>query len=158
MDALLYGKPMKLVDGGMQRRCYTYIDDATDAHMRIIENKDGLCKNQIINIGTNDNETTIKDLALRMQKIYKRHFMSVGQKLPELIVVSGEDFYGPGYDDCDRRLVDSSKIERLTGWKPKLNLDQMLYESIKYYVSRHTSSEPIHTNNIFAYNPRTFKT
>ena len=30
MNALLYGTPMKLVDGGMNYRAYTYIDDAVD--------------------------------------------------------------------------------------------------------------------------------
>ena len=37
MEALLFKKPLKLVDGGKNRRCFTYIDDAIDAIMAIIE-------------------------------------------------------------------------------------------------------------------------
>lgn len=55
---------MYLVNGGLQRRCYTYIKDATDAHLRIIENAGGLCDRQIFNVGVPTNETTIRDLAL----------------------------------------------------------------------------------------------
>jgi UDP-apiose/xylose synthase len=35
--------------------------------------------------------------------------------------ISGEEFYGPGYEDCDRRVPDISKLKRL-GWPPPLRL------------------------------------
>ena len=42
MNALLYGTSMKLVDGGMNYRAYTYIDDAVDCIARIVENRGGV--------------------------------------------------------------------------------------------------------------------
>jgi UDP-apiose/xylose synthase len=137
MDALLYNKPIYLVNGGFQRRCYTDIRDATDAHIRIIDNKRGLCNKQIFNIGVDWNETTIKNLAVQMRRLYEKHFMKKGQKLPKLIDISGEKFYGRGYDDCDRRLPDTKKLRKLTGWKPKHSLKSLLYYSMKYYVDRY---------------------
>ena len=38
---ILYGEPIQLVDGGKQRRCFTYIEDGIDALMTILENEDG---------------------------------------------------------------------------------------------------------------------
>lgn len=133
MDALLQGRPLKLVDGGLQRRCYTYIADATDAHVRIIENAEA-CHQQIFNVGTSRNETTIRDLALRMREIYRTHFLAEGEKLSEIVEVSGEEFYGEGYDDIDRRLLSNEKLIRLTGWQPKYDLDAMLLRIMRYYV------------------------
>ena len=36
---ILYGEPIKLVDGGTQRRSFTYISDGIDALMKILENR-----------------------------------------------------------------------------------------------------------------------
>lgn len=48
---LVEGSPIKLVDGGEQKRCFTDIHDGIEALFRIIENRDGKCDGQIINIG-----------------------------------------------------------------------------------------------------------
>ena len=136
MDALLNSTPLRLVDGGLQKRCYTYIKDATDAHVRIIKNVDNLCDKQIFNVGTNENETSIKGLAIRMRDIYQEHFSLENQKISEIESIDGDDFYGKGYDDVDRRLLDNSKICQRTGWQPKTDLNTMLYQIIKYYVEK----------------------
>ncbi|MEM9282217.1 MAG: bifunctional UDP-4-keto-pentose/UDP-xylose synthase [Verrucomicrobiota bacterium] len=135
MDALLTGNPLQLVNGGHQKRCYTFIGDATDAHVRIIENEES-CNQQIFNVGTNDNETSIRDLAFRMRDIYNEKFRSADEPQSEIAEVTGEDFYGKGYDDIDRRLLDNSKLVSLTGWSPQWNLDQMLTRIMTYYVQK----------------------
>jgi nucleoside-diphosphate-sugar epimerase len=136
MDALLQGTPLKLVNGGRQQRCYTYIKDATEAHVRIIANADNACDQQIFNVGTNDNETTIENLAVQMREIYREHFLQDGQPLSEIVTVDGDEFYGGGYDDIDRRLLDNSKVRELTGWKPETDLETMLYKIMVYYVEK----------------------
>ncbi|MRR08481.1 MAG: bifunctional UDP-4-keto-pentose/UDP-xylose synthase, partial [Deltaproteobacteria bacterium] len=40
ISSLFLGEPIRLVDGGMQKRCFTYIDDGIDCLVEIIENKD----------------------------------------------------------------------------------------------------------------------
>ena len=126
MNALLYGTPMKLVDGGMNYRAYTYIDDAVDCIVRIIENRGGVCDHEIFNIGTPENEVTIKDLAHKMYAIFDKHFRQPGDPYPEIISVSSEEFYGKGYEDCDRRIPDVSKARKLVGWKSRHDLDSVL--------------------------------
>jgi nucleoside-diphosphate-sugar epimerase len=124
---------MRLVNGGHQRRAYTYIDDAVDCILRIIENPEGVCDRQIFNIGSPANEVSIHDLACKMREIYQRRWWDGKQPLPELIQVSGEEFYGAGYDDSDRRLPDITKAMILLGWKPHYDLDETVERSMAYW-------------------------
>ncbi len=39
---LLQREPIKLVDGGYQKRCFTFVEDGIDCLMRIIENDGGV--------------------------------------------------------------------------------------------------------------------
>jgi nucleoside-diphosphate-sugar epimerase len=137
MDALLHGTPMKLVDGGKNRRTYTYIDDAIDCVVRIIDNPRGVCDGEIFNIGTPANEISICDLAQLMREIFETHFRHAGETLPEIVSVSSEEFYGRGYDDCDRRIPDISKARRLLGWEPKHDLRSALVKTMTYFVEQH---------------------
>ncbi len=71
---------------------------------------------QIFNIGTPENEVTIKELAHKMVEIFDKHFRQEGDPHPEIKDVSSEDFYGKGYEDCDRRIPDVSKARTLLDW------------------------------------------
>ena len=48
---LIQGEAIRLVDGGEQKRCFTYVDDGIDGLMRVIENKNDVCNGEIFNIG-----------------------------------------------------------------------------------------------------------
>lgn len=134
MDALLHGSPMKLVDGGAQRRCYTYIDDAVDCAVRIVENPGGVCDREIFNVGSPGNEISIRQLAEMMRDIYAERFRRPGVPLPEIVSVSGEDFYGQGYEDSDRRIPDITKARTLLGWEPRWGLREILEATMRYYA------------------------
>ena len=140
MDALLNGTQMKLVNGGANRRCYTYIDDAIDCTNLIVENRGGVCDRQIFNIGTPGNEISIRQMAGTMLNIYSQHYRNPAVGLPEIISVSGEEFYGEGYDDSDRRIPDISKARTLLGWEPKWTVDQILETTMRYYVEQFQAS------------------
>ena len=96
MDALLNGTQMKLVNGGVNRRCYTYIDDAVECSCRIVENPGGVCDRQIFNIGSPSNEVSIRQMAELMREIYAEKFRDPAVPLPEIVSVPGEEFYGAG--------------------------------------------------------------
>lgn len=134
MAALLNGTPMKLVDGGAQRRSYTDIDDAMDCIYRIVENPRNVCDRQIFNIGSSHNEVSIRELAELMRAIYREHFRKPGVPLSEIVEVSGLQFYGEGYEDCDRRIPDCSKARELLGWTPKTAIEELLFRTMLYYV------------------------
>ena len=48
---IVRGESIRLVDGGTQRRTFTYIDDGIAALMKIIENETGVASGKIYNIG-----------------------------------------------------------------------------------------------------------
>lgn len=132
MSALLYKRPIKLVDGGKNSRSYTYIKDAAEAIRLVIDNNKNLCYQEIINIGNPKNEVAIRDLAKLMIKIYKEETGET-RNVP-ILKVSSKEFYGPGYQDCDRRIPDIKKIRSL-GWQPKYDLETTIRLSMQYYLS-----------------------
>jgi len=137
MNALLYGTPMKLVDGGTNYRAYTYIDDAVDCIVRILDNPGGACDRQIFNIGTPENEVTIKYMAHRMREIFDKEFRQPGDPTPEIVDVTAEEFYGKGYEDCDRRIPNVDKARTLLGWRSEHDFDSVLFRTMKYFVDKH---------------------
>ncbi|MBM3810046.1 MAG: bifunctional UDP-4-keto-pentose/UDP-xylose synthase [Acidimicrobiia bacterium] len=137
MDALIHSQPLKLVNGGVNRRCYTYIEDAVECTYRIVENPGGACDRQIFNIGSPENEVSIRQLAELMREIYRRKYLKPGQALSEIEVVSGEEFYGEGYEDSDRRIPDITKARKLLGWEPKWKLGDLVEASMDYQMECH---------------------
>lgn len=134
MEALLIGTEMKLVNGGDHRRCYTYIDDAIECTNRIVENPGNVCDRQIFNVGSPYNEVSIRELAELMRSIYHEEFGIPQDRLPDLVPVSGEEFYGEGYEDSDRRIPDITKARSLLGWEPKFRLREMLKLTMEHYI------------------------
>ncbi len=51
LSNVMHRLPIKLVDGGEQKRSFTYIDDAIDCILRILENTDRVATRRIFNIG-----------------------------------------------------------------------------------------------------------
>ena len=136
MSALLYDHPMYLVDGGKNRRSFTHISDAVEAMVTLLENEDRYNR-EVVNIGTPGNETSMRDFAYLMRDVYAE--MSPTGDLPPVETVSSEEFYGNGYEDCERRIPN---VEKLTAaeWEPQYDLRETLEESISYYVDRYERS------------------
>lgn len=135
ISSLFLAEPIRLVDGGMQKRCFTYIDDGISCLMKIIENKDGKLDGQIFNIGNPKNEATVKELAVKLKKMFTgdprtKHF----KKHSEIIEVYSKDFYGEGYQDIDRRVPSIAKAKKFIGWEPRVSLDLALKKTLDYYL------------------------
>jgi len=135
ISSLLLAEPIRLVDGGMQRRCFTYIDDGIACLMKIIENRDGALNGEIFNIGNPENEATIKELATKLREMFVGHPSTKHyKKHSDIIEVCAKDFYGEGYQDIDRRVPSIGKAKKLIGWEPKVDLDTALRKTLEYYL------------------------
>lgn len=135
ISSLLLAEPIRLVDGGMQRRCFTYIDDGIACLMKIIENREDTLNGEIFNIGNPNNEATIKDLATKLKEMFVDHPSTKHyKKHSEIIEVFSKDFYGEGYQDIDRRVPSIEKAKKLIGWEPKVDLDTALRKTLEYYL------------------------
>lgn len=141
VDALLHGTPMKLVDGGRALRCYTYIDDAVEALGRIILDERGVTSRQVFNIGNPDNEISVEGLAHLMRDIYRDTFWDGITPLPDIVSVHRDDFFGKGYEDCDRRVPDITKAQTLLGWEPRWALHNLVDATMRWFVEDYRSAQ-----------------
>jgi len=130
---IVYGRNLELVDGGEQRRCFTYIDDGISALMKIIENKDGIATGKIYNIGNPDEDHSIGVLAVKMLETAKK--FTAYPKAHEINIVgkSSDDFYGKGYQDVQSRVPKITNTQEELGWNPTVTLDEALYKIFEFY-------------------------
>jgi nucleoside-diphosphate-sugar epimerase len=132
---LMRGEAISLVDGGSQKRAFTWVDDGIDGLMRIIENPGGVCDGQIFNLGNPANECSVKELAERMARIYEsRRRGRPDFVAPRIEVVGADAYYGKGYQDILTRKPSIEKARRLLGWEPSTALDVALERTFDAFV------------------------
>lgn len=137
---LLLKRPLKLVDGGLQKRCFTYVDDGIAALLKILENKDNLCKNEIINIGNPRNECSVKELALLLKKIFMSHpDHQQDSEYSEIVEVTAATYYGQGYQDIYCRKPSIAKAEKLLGWRPEIGMDEALERTLYSFLEENSA-------------------
>jgi len=128
------GESIKLVDGGQQRRSFTFVSDGIDALVRIIKNEGGKATGNIYNIGNPANDLSIRELAELMLKIAKEHpeYKELAAKV-ELIDTSANDYYGSGYQDVKTRVPWINNTMEDLGWKPEVSVDDALRKIFDAY-------------------------
>jgi nucleoside-diphosphate-sugar epimerase len=124
---IVRGEPIKLVDGGTQKRTFTYIDDGIAALMKIIDNRNGVATGRIYNIGNPANDYSVRDLA--------RMMLTLAAEYPEyrdtaaavtLVETSAADYYGSGYQDVQSRVPKIDNTRADLDWTPKVGMDEAL--------------------------------
>jgi UDP-apiose/xylose synthase len=139
MTALMNREPMKLVDGGDRRRTIISIHDAIRAILLILE-KPRRSRNQVFNIGNRANEITIRELAELMRSTYAEITGDPSFNQHPIETITGEQFYGRGYEDCDRRMPRINKAADLLGWSPRISLKDTLLETMTFYHHHYAKS------------------
>jgi len=136
---ILYGEPIKLVDGGKQRRCFTFISDGIDALMKILENKDNVADGQIFNIGNPKNDLSVKDLAEKLVAAVGKYpgYEELAAKT-RIVNVNSDAYYGIGYQDIMTRTPSVRRAKERLGWAPQVSLDEALRLTLNFYLkNRH---------------------
>ena len=132
---IYYGKDLQLVDGGKQKRCFIYIDDAIEALLKIIENKDGCTDNKIINIGSPKNNASIAEIAYKIVELAKNCPKYKGNaKKIKIVNTPAKTYYGSGYQDMNLRVPSIKRAQHILGWQPKTGLDAALKKTVDYYL------------------------
>ncbi len=133
-----YGLPLKLVDGGKQRRSFIYVDDAIEALTKIIENKGNCAQNSIFNIGNPDNDYSMRETAAMVIKsIQKYPYTLQTPHMPSIEDISSEQYFGTGYDDTQLRVPSITRAKQQLDWSPKVMLQDALDKTVEYYA-QHT--------------------
>ncbi|WP_426767243.1 bifunctional UDP-4-amino-4-deoxy-L-arabinose formyltransferase/UDP-glucuronic acid oxidase ArnA [Erwinia aphidicola] len=132
---LVEGSPIKLIDGGRQKRCFTDISDGIEALFRIIENRDNNCDGQIVNIGNPDNEASIKELAECLLASFERH--PLRDRFPPFAgfrEVESSSYYGKGYQDVEHRKPSVRNAKRLLGWVPTVEMNTTIDNTLDFFL------------------------
>lgn len=133
---IIHGQNIQLVNGGHQRRSFTYIDDGIDALMKIIENKNGCAEGQIFNIGNPKNDLSVRELAhalLQMAKTYPKYAEKTQHC--QIIDVNSNEYYGKGYQDVSARVPSIKNAQTLLNWEPKTDFNTALRKTLDYYFA-----------------------
>jgi UDP-4-amino-4-deoxy-L-arabinose formyltransferase/UDP-glucuronic acid dehydrogenase (UDP-4-keto-hexauronic acid decarboxylating) len=140
---LLARQPIRLVDGGHQKRCFTHIDDGIECLLEIMRNEGGRCSGQIFNIGNPANECSMKQLAHRLKTLFRNHPDHCDDaEYSSIERVSSADYYGSGYQDMTARKPDVSKARDLLGWEPRIDLDEALSRTLYAYLLEQSAPPP----------------
>jgi UDP-4-amino-4-deoxy-L-arabinose formyltransferase/UDP-glucuronic acid dehydrogenase (UDP-4-keto-hexauronic acid decarboxylating) len=133
---LVEGTPIRLVDGGRQKRCFTDVKDGIECLFRIIENKNDSCNGQIFNIGNPDNEYSMEELAgILIQKFAAHPLRSYFPPDGGVQHVEARTYYGSGYQDVQHRRPSIKQARRILGWVPEVPFEQSVSETLDFFLN-----------------------
>ena len=124
---IVRGENIQLVDGGTQKRAFTYIDDGIDALIKIIANKGKVATGQIYNIGNPKNNYSVKSLAEMMLALAVQYpeYRGNARKV-KLMKTTATKYYGKGYQDVQNRVPKITNTCKDLSWKPRVDMAQAL--------------------------------
>ena len=122
------GSPIIVLGDGQQRRCFCHVDDCVEALCSLMLDNDTLFKKavgQIFNIGNPNLETSILDLALKIQREFfpgcQIEFKSYA-----------EEYQAGMFEDMNQRIPSVEKIYKASKWKPIRSLDDILKDESEW--------------------------
>ena len=118
--AALSNAPLDVYGTGEQTRCFLDVEDAVEAMTRLM--REPAAAGQVFNLGSTE-EISIAALAKRV--------ISLLHSKSEIRFIPYTQAYKPGFEDMQRRKPVIEKISRMTGWSPKISLDQMILRMAK---------------------------
>lgn len=121
----LAGRPITVYGDGKQTRCFGYVGDVVGALIKLMDTNKSV--GQVFNIGSTE-EISIRDLAEKVKQL--THSDS------EVVFVPYDEAYEEGFEDMPRRVPDTSKINELVGFKPRMTLDGILETVINFHRGR----------------------
>ena len=115
VSAALKNKPLSVYGSGDQIRCFCHVTDAVKGLLLVIDSDKAV--GQVFNVGNNC-QISIMELAKKVIEI-------TGSK-SSIEKIAYEKAYPEGFEDMQRRVPDISKIKKVLGWEPEINLDQII--------------------------------
>ena len=112
----LANQPLTVYGDGKQTRSFCYVTDTVTGLLLLTANDKA--KGEVVNVG-NAQEVTIIELAKKIKKVTK--------------CTSAIEFHPLPRDDPKRRCPDTSKLEKLSGWKPKISLEHGLVRARTWF-------------------------
>jgi UDP-glucose 4-epimerase len=111
----LKGEPITVHGDGRQTRCFTYVTDTVAGTLLAGAVPAG--EGRAFNIGNNA-ETSILELAQAVK--------AVTRSKSKIVFVPHESYYGPGFEDTQRRVPSIEWARRILGFRPRVGLREGL--------------------------------
>ena len=120
---IVRGENIQLVDGGTQKRAFTYIDDGVSALMKIIENPQGVATGKIYNVGNPGNNYSVRELAQMMLDLAMEYpeYRATAQQV-KLVETTADTYYGKGYQDVQNRVPKITNTCEELDWAPEVGM------------------------------------
>lgn len=118
----LKNEPLTIFGSGKQTRCFLHVKDVVGALIKLIQEKAAV--GNVFNIGSQE-EISIENLA---QKI-----IEITRSSSRIIFIPYDKAYEEGFEDMQRRVPDTAKINRLIGFKPTTGLAGIIKDVVNYY-------------------------
>ena len=115
----LAGQDLTVYGDGEQRRCFCHVRDTVRGLIGLLDEPGAI--GDVFNIGTAE-EVTINELAALIVEL-------TGSK-SKIVHVSYEEAYEKGFEDMQRRVPHTGKIEALIGWKAEVPLRDTITEIV----------------------------
>ena len=132
---LVEGTPIRLVDGGRQKRCFTDVEDGIECLFRIIEDRNRDCNRRIFNIGNPANEYSMWELAEVLLEQFAVHpLRSHFPPSAGLQEIEARAFYGEGYQDVQHRRPAIGQARRYLAWEPGIPFAESVARTLDYFL------------------------
>jgi UDP-glucose 4-epimerase len=119
--AAMKNEPLLVYGDGSQSRVFCHVLDAINGVLKIFFDDKAL--GHAFNIG-GEEEVSIKELAMRV--------ISVTNSSSRIEFLPYSKAYPEGFEETMRRVPDTSKLRKMSGWKPEYSLDGIISDIEKY--------------------------
>lgn len=114
-DITIYGD-------GKQTRSFTWVGDVVRGIIDLMNQPAAI--GEVFNIG-DGREIAIEELAKKIKKMT--------DSLSKIVNIPYDKAYEAGFEDMRRRVPDITKLQKLTGYKPTVDLDKILKLTIEHF-------------------------
>lgn len=111
----LRGEPITVYGTGAQTRCFGHVRDTVEAMLRLQATPGAI--NDVYNVGSTE-EVTIRQLAEEVRRAARSD--------SPIVTVPYSEAYAAGFEDMTRRVPDVSRLERITGFRPRTPLAEII--------------------------------
>jgi UDP-glucose 4-epimerase len=111
----LAGDPLTVYGDGRQTRCFTDVQDVVHGVLLLADAP--AADGGVFNVGS-DQETSVLDLAYRIK--------SITGSPSEIKHCPYEEVFGGKFEEVRRRVPDLTRLESVTGYRPRTDLDVLL--------------------------------
>ena len=131
VKSALENSAITVYGSGKQSRCFCDVRDTIEALIRLMDSPQAI--GEVVNVGSTE-EITIEDLARRVKE-------RIGSSSP-IKYVSYDQAYEAGFEDMMRRVPAIEKLYALTGFRPRISLNEIIDRVVAFFRQKTEETEP----------------